>query len=200
MREWFQAQGIDPKSVKSARVVGGGGKDPLDMTRDEHKRARVGGRALDAADKWFVGFESHWKRVQSLEDDPDWRAVLAYEVDTEVCLVLLLRLRRAAVLLRDHVAGCEGLVEAVEAFDSSLPHLKHLRDTAEHFDDYARGEGYQEPKDGIGRQYKVPDSGAPVVRRYARALDLDEAIKAARDLYEEMYQVATCKPPALLDR
>ena len=169
------------------------------MTVEEFERAAIGGRALDVADTWFAGLEQQYRRsCTRLPEDASLRDVLAHTADVELSLVLLLRLRRAAVLVRKHVEGCEGLESAIRAFDTAVPDLKHLRDTDEHFDDYILGKGRHKPKAGAGRAYTYPPNGPPIIHRGQRSVDLGGAVKAARDLYERIYQVAMGRRPYLL--
>jgi len=198
MEEFFRSKGMNPRDVKFGRIVSAETKSPFQMTMKEFRLAAIGGRALDHADKWFVGFETHCERVAEPSGDPTLRDILLSMADIEIALVHLLRLRRAAVILQDHVEGCEGLSDAVAAFDARLPSLKHLRDTEEHFDDYILGRGRQEPSSGVARAYEQLPQGLPSVQRSERRLHLDDAVDAARDLYRDMYLVATGTEPFFL--
>ena len=199
VRDAFRAQGLDLSLIKFGRLVGNGSDDPLGMTLEEFRRAAIGGRALDALDHNFIGFEQQYQRVcKPLSDEPSLKDLHAYMVDLETSLVFLMRLRRAAVLLMRNIESGASLVPAIERFDTALPDLKHLRDTAEHFDDYILGKGRHKPKSGAGRQYGLPGKGAPVISRDDRRVDLGVASGAARELYKEIY-AAVGHHPHLLD-
>jgi len=133
----LRARGLDPRLVKFGRLVGRDTGDPLRMTVEEFNRAAIGGRALDAADMWFTGLEQQYRRsCTPLSEDASLRDILGHMADVELSFILLLRLPRAAVLVRKHVERGEDLECAIQAFDTAVPNLTHLRDTQEHFDDY----------------------------------------------------------------
>lgn len=200
MEDFLRARGLDPKLVRFGRLVPHD-DDPLQLTVEEFRRAEIGGRALDLADCWFAGLQQQHRRLREPRpvEDATLSDMLAHLADAELTLVLLMRLRRAANLIRKHAEGCGRLEVAIRAFDKSVPHLQHLRDTHEHFDDYTIGRGRQRPKQGVSRAYIIGD-GAPQIHRGQRMVDLEKAIKAARKLYTEMHRVAAGKPPALLKR
>ena len=107
------------------------------MTVEQFQRAAIGGRALDAADLCFIGLEQQVERsCQTPSDEASLKDILAHMADVELSLVLLLRLRRAATLIREHVENCQRLEDAIGAFNAAVPDLAHLRNTQEHFDDY----------------------------------------------------------------
>lgn len=62
------------------------------------------------------------------------------QADCYLFLVALRDVRRAAALV-GRQSGLQAVSDAVEAFDSEMPHVTNLRDVLEHFDDYAIGEG-----------------------------------------------------------
>ncbi len=200
VEEDLRARGLDPEFVKFGRLVGKDLPSPLDMTVSQFKLASIGGRALDAADTLFCGLEQQLTRMcEPPPEDEQLSDVLKQISDAEVTLVLLLRFRRAAVLIRMHVPGCDRLEEAIAAFDAAVPDLKHLRDTWEHFDDYILGKGRHEPPRGTGRSYTYRHGDAPIVQRYDRTVDLGKTIRVARHLYEQMYEVAVGHRPHLLE-
>lgn len=196
VEDMIRGRGLDPQLVKFGRLVGPGSDDPLRMTLEDFDRAAIGGRALDAADLWFTALEQQYRRSSTpLPWDANLRDVLSHMADAELSLVPLLRLRRAAVLFSKHVEGCEGLEHAIHAFDASVPHLKHLRDTQEHFDDYILGNGRHKPRKDSGGRYEYSSTGSPpVIYRGQRSVDLGIALKAARELYGQIYHAIGRQP------
>lgn len=189
MEQFFRLQGVDPKLIKFGRLVRPRKRNPLHLLVSEFEEALIGGRALDSADTFFVGLELQYRRTLGVGKDTDTlRDIVEQGVDIELFLVLLMRLRRAAVLVANHVPGTQGLTAAVNDFDAALPNLKYLRDTEEHFDDYVLGRGRHSPAQRAGRAYTQRTNAAPIVHRSGRDLDLDEAMIAARALYEKMYE------------
>lgn len=184
VEEDLRARGIDPKFVKFGRLVGRNLPKTLEMTV---QRAAIGGRALDTADTLYVGIEQQLARLSAVRPDDSLQDVLAYGADVDLALVLLLRLRRAAVLIKTHVEGGDRLKDAIAAFDSAVPDLKQLRDIYEHFDDYILGKGHQKPGSGIGRSISYKPGNAPVIARGQQSVDLSVGLIAARRLYEEIY-------------
>ncbi len=198
VEEELRARGIEPRMVKFGRLVRRSQGSTLKMTVEEFQRAAIGGRALDAADLCFIGLEQQVERsCQTPSDEASPKDILAHMADVELSPVLLLRLRRAATLIREHVENCQRLEDAIGAFNAAVPDLAHLRNTQEHFDDYILGRGRDEPKSGAGRAYFYPLAGPPTVERSGRSVDLGVALKAARELYEQIYRIATGEAPHL---
>lgn len=200
LEELIRASGQDPALIKFGRLVGRDLPSPFQMTLAQLERAAVGGRALDVADTLYCGLEQQFARISgSGPAEPELlRDLLAQVADAELTLVLLLRLRRAAVLIRTHVEGGDALETAITRFDSAVPDLKHLRDTYEHFDDYILGKGRHKPKSGTGRSYSYQSGGPPTIWRGDRSVNLSAAVAAARDLYEQIYKATVGERPHLL--
>ncbi len=75
------------------------------------------------------------------EVDGDDIFIMKPIADFEFLAVALVRFRRAASLA-SKVAKLKTVMDrAIAEFDAAIPDLKTLRDVAEHFDDYAVGEG-----------------------------------------------------------
>ena len=102
--------------------------------------------------------------------------------DLELCLVALVRFRRAFVLLRDlHPELPDS--PFLRRFDEAAPDLAYVRDVAEHWDAYARGAGRKPPKEQRGRQYKWGKDGV-VVYAGDKSVNVTRAVEAARAIVE----------------
>jgi hypothetical protein len=88
---------------------------------------------------------------------------------------------RAAALAANVDRIADDMRAALDAFDAALPMLKTMRDTAEHFDDYALDRGR---KDDVSRKsLEVGVVGATTFQWLGMELDSDKALDAAQRLF-----------------
>lgn len=95
-------------------------------------------RRLSNIAVWTVEMQSN--RLKRNESE-DAKFTFRFWADLQFLIVALSRLRRAAQLAADVPELKIRVEQAIDAFDSSMPDLKKMRNVAEHIDDYARGKG-----------------------------------------------------------
>jgi hypothetical protein len=104
-----------------------------DSTAVYERARRLANQAL-----WTIDLQ---RRRLSSDEPEDDKFVLRKWSDFHFLIVALTRLRRAAELAAKVPVMSERMREALEIFDSTVPHLKKMRDVAEHIDDYAVDRG-----------------------------------------------------------
>jgi hypothetical protein len=113
--------------------------------------------------------------------------------DLELCLVALVRFRRAFVLLSDlHPDLPES--PFLRRFDEASSGLRTLRDVAEHWDEYARGAGRVSPEQQRGRRYQWGPDGV-VVHGGGRSVNVTRAVEAARAIVDWLADALNYSPP-----
>jgi hypothetical protein len=104
--------------------------------------------------------------------------------DFDFLVVSLTRLRRAAQLAASIPEVQPSLAAAIREFDAALPHLKRMRDVAEHIDDYAVDRG----RDGnIARQsleVSLMSEDGSMLKWLGGELSTHEALRASQRLFE----------------
>lgn len=130
------------------------------------------------------------RRLTSVEpEDSDF--LFRKWADFEFLVVALSRLRRAAALAARVPEIASRLTSAIARFDSSLPHLKTMRDVAEHFDDYALDRGR---KSEIHRQ-QLEVSGMSMdgatLEWLGGSLNIEQASAASDSLFAEIKEAAS---------
>jgi hypothetical protein len=83
---------------------------------------------------WTIDLQ---RRRLNSEEPEDTEFILRKWSDFHFLIVALTRLRRAAELAAKVPTISEQMRAALKIFDAALPHLKKMRDVAEHIDDYA---------------------------------------------------------------
>lgn len=141
--------------------------------------------------------------------DPRSGPVGSRQVDARLLVVALAqtlnaeRLEQHALLQlgADPAIGLQ-LAAARERFLSAVPGIQEMRNALVHFDDWARGEGRGRQRaakaagtsqrdvarDSWGFAY---DARARCIRLGLAHIDVDTAVRAARDLYRAIYAAAT---------
>jgi hypothetical protein len=104
------------------------------------KGAVIYERARRLANKSLWAIDLQCRRLNSTEAE-DTEFVFRKWTDFDFLIVSLTRLRRAAQLAASVPEVHSPLSVALGEFDRSLPHLKKMRDVAEHIDDYAKDIG-----------------------------------------------------------
>lgn len=117
------------------------------------------------------------RRLKSKEPE-DAEFLFRRWYDFHFLIVALTRCRRAALLAAHVKSIAEAIRAALEEFDTALPSLKVMRDTAEHVDDYALDHGRD---DEIVRQsLEVAVVGENSIEWLGHRLDVDVALAAAQ--------------------
>jgi hypothetical protein len=104
-----------------------------DGTATYERARRLANQAL-----WAVDLQ---RRRLNSEEPEDAKFTLRQWSDFHFLIVALTRLRRAAELAAKVPVISERMHAALKTFDAALPHLKKMRDVAEHIDDYAVDSG-----------------------------------------------------------
>jgi len=140
-------------------------------------------RRLANLSLWAIDLQCRRLRSSEPEDD---RFVLRKWTDFDFLIVALTRLRRAAKLAAKVPEIKTEVSAALREFDSILPHLKKMRDVAEHIDDYALE---------LGKEASIERGSLEVSSLYEREngivlewlgnqLNADEALNASRRLFD----------------
>ncbi len=112
------------------------------------------------------------------------RTVVEHLTDIDLFIVVLYRLLRLAEWAALAPFATDELRREVAAFKKSVPHLREMRDTQEHFDDYGGGVGKRqragEPQLGWG--YSASTTGG-IVSYGDFTLDIGAATRAANGLH-----------------
>jgi hypothetical protein len=97
-------------------------------------------RARRLANQALSTVDLQRRRLNSKEPE-DAKFIFRRWSDFDFLVVALTRLRRAAELAAKVPSISKRIRSALKAFDAALPHLKEMRDVAEHIDDYAIDSG-----------------------------------------------------------
>jgi hypothetical protein len=104
-------------------------------------------------------------------------------------------LRRAAKLAASIPETQSSVGTALKEFDAALPHLKRMRDIAEHIDEYAVDQGRQR---SVVRQSlevsSMSDHGSTLEWLGGR-LNSHEALQASQRLFEVIKEASRAFPP-----
>jgi hypothetical protein len=127
---------------------------------------------------WTVALQC--RRLKTPEPE-DGEFLFRRWADFQFLIVALARCRRAAVLAGHIDEIADEMRIALEAFDAALPMLKTMRDTAEHFDDYAMERGRNQ--DVSRKSLEVGVVGEKIFQWLGYELDADKALVAAQLLF-----------------
>jgi hypothetical protein len=132
---------------------------------------------------WTISLQR--RRLKSHEPEDD-QFLFRRWADFQFLIVALTRLRRAATLTANLPGLKTSIQNALKDFDSKLPMLKNMRDTAEHFDDYALDKGRNR---SIKRgSLEVGAIGESDFEWLGYKLNADTAASAAQQLFKEIQQ------------
>jgi hypothetical protein len=137
---------------------------------------------------WSI--ELQCRRLESVEPE-DAEFVLRRWADFDFLVVALTRLRRATGLAAKIPQLQAPLGTALGQFDKALPHLKKMRDVAEHFDDYAVDQGRQK---GVARQaleVSTVEADGPTLSWLQSRLNPREASQASRALFAALKEASS---------
>lgn len=135
---------------------------------------------------WTVDLQC--RRLNSDEPEDD-RFILRKWSDFHFLIVALTRLRRASELAAKVPAINEGIRAALQTFDATLPHLKKMRDVAEHIDDYAVDSGKDR---SISRKsLEVGSSDGETWEWLGFEIDTNNALSASIALFEALKDCAS---------
>lgn len=127
---------------------------------------------------WTVALQH--RRLRTTEPE-DGEFLFRRWADFQFLIVALTRCRRAAVLATKVARIEDSMKAAIQAFDAALPMLKNMRDVAEHFDDYAVDEGWNQKVSRSSLEVGV--FGEKAFEWLGYRLDADEALEAAQKLF-----------------
>lgn len=146
----------------------------IDPAATYERARRLGNLAL-----WTVDLQH--RRINSVEPEDD-KFVLRRWSDFHFLIVALTRLRRAAQLASKVPQIRPEMEIALRKFDAALPHLKKMRDVAEHIDDYALDSGKDR---SISRKsLEVGSSDDETWTWLGFEIDTDKALSIAADLFD----------------
>jgi hypothetical protein len=80
----------------------------------------------------------------------------------------------------------DGLRDAVATYKAQIPHLVEIRDSLEHFDEYASGTGKRQLAGEVPGGYGYGVGGSITYGQFV--INLGEAVSAARDLHRALRQ------------
>jgi hypothetical protein len=134
------------------------------------------------------------RRLTSIEPE-DGQFLFRKWADFGFLIVALSRLRRAAALATRAPEVQSRITDALALFDAALPHLKTMRDVAEHIDDYARDRGRRTEINR--RQLEVSEmsiDGTTFIW-LGGSLNIEDASTAADNLFSEIKEAASAFSP-----
>lgn len=125
------------------------------------------------------------------EPDPDgWaRQMIQRATDLDLLVVLLHRFQRFAELV-NRTWSSGRLVESLDAFAAAAPHLKEIRDTQEHWDEYRLGVGRRQRAGELegGWGYGLGQAGGSVTYGEYH-LHIAAAVEAAHDVHRAIREL-----------
>jgi hypothetical protein len=160
--------------------------------RDERRKAIKGpsdaatyerARKLANIAMWTIALQR--RRLKTREPE-DGEFLFRRWADFQFLIVALTRLRRAATLSTKVPELKAAMQNALKSFDSQLPMLKNMRDTAEHFDDYALDKGRNRSIERGSLEMGV--IGETEFEWLGYKLNADSAASAAQQLFKEIQQ------------
>jgi hypothetical protein len=132
---------------------------------------------------WAINLQCRRLRSSEPEDDS---FVLRKWVDFDFLIVALTRFRRAAKIAANIPEIHSEVATALKEFDSALPHLKKMRDVAEHIDDYAIEQGREASVErGLLEVSSLNDGEDGLILGWlGHQLNADKALSASRKLFD----------------
>lgn len=145
-------------------------------------------RRLANVSLWAISLQC--RRLRSLEPEDDG-FVFRKWVDFDFLIVALTRFRRAVKLAANIPEIQSEIATALKQFDSALPHLKKMRDVAEHIDDYAIEKGkVTSVERGLLEVSSLGDGGEGLVLEWlGHELNADKALSASGKLFDTIRKV-----------
>ena len=153
---------------------------PVDAATYERAR-RLANQAL-----WTIDIQR--RRLNSVEPE-DEKFVLRKWSDFHFLIVALTRLRRAAELAAKVPSIRANMRNALKTFDTALPHLKKMRDVAEHIDDYAVDSG--KDKDINRKSLEIGSCDGETWSWLGFGLNVDETLSASVTLFEALKECSS---------
>lgn len=129
------------------------------------------------------------RRRLSTEEPEDAKFPLRARVDFDLFVVALSRLRRAAVLALKVGSIKPKMKDALGKFDAAVPHLKTMRDVAEHIDDYAIDSGRDSTISR--RELEVSIRTGDTWEWLGHTIEVEKAFVAAVHLFEALKACAS---------
>jgi hypothetical protein len=147
-------------------------------------------RRLANMSLWAINLQCRRLRSSEPEDDD---FVFRKWADFDFLIVALTRFRRAAKLAANISEIQLEVSVALKEFDSALPHLKKMRDVAEHIDDYAIDRGREPSVNRYALEVSSfsDDDDRLVLEWLEHQLNADEALKASQKLFDTIRKVST---------
>jgi hypothetical protein len=133
----------------------------------------------------------NYRLVSELPEDEEFFAAAGFrrEVDLQLFLVLVARLRRMAGLIAD-LTSDELFAQDLAEFDQRFPAARHMRNVSEHLEDYIAGTGRRQDLvcDGsLGvRSWNTSADGGIVFAWAGKTVDLGDLQEAAENLYRSL--------------
>ena len=147
-----------------------------DNTATYERARRLANQAL-----WTIDLQR--RRLNSIEPEDD-KFVLRKWSDFYFLVLALTRLRRAAELAAKVPPVSQNMRVALIAFDSALPHVKKMRDVAEHVDDYAVDKGRD--KSISRKDLEVSSCDGETWQWLGFEMNVGEALSASNRLFESL--------------
>lgn len=150
------------------------------MAKDKPSAGAIVERAFSLANEAMFTVELQVRRLHSTEPEDDVFIFRPW-ADFRFLIVALVSLQNAARTFRK--ANGVSVDKALDAFDAALPNLRKLRDVAEHIDEYAVDSSKRFHKEIERRSIAVGGWDGRVFSWFGGALDVDQALEAARALF-----------------
>jgi hypothetical protein len=146
-------------------------------------------RAKRLANLSLCAIDLQCRRLSSSEPE-DSVFIFRKWADFDFLTVALTRLRRAAKLAAGIPELQVSLGAALAEFDAALPHLKRMRDVAEHIDDYAVDRGRERSIARQSLEVSFMSNDDSTIEWLGARLNSQEALKASQRLFEAIKEAS----------
>jgi hypothetical protein len=114
--------------------------------------------------------------------------------DFDFLIVALTRLRRAAKLAASIPEIQPAVSAALKEFDAALPHLKKLRNVAEHVDEHAVDHGRERSIKRQALEVSSLSMDGSTLEWLGHKLNSDDALKAGQKLFDAIREASAVFP------
>lgn len=111
-------------------------------------------------------------------------------VDVQFFVIELWRLRGAVKTARVVQDLTTEIDKAIRKFDQAVPNLKKMRNTYAHADDYISDDPRKRDKTINAGEIRVGELSGPIYHWIGAELNLDEALRAAKELFATLRRVS----------
>jgi hypothetical protein len=148
-------------------------------------------RRLANVQMWTIALQC--RRLRSSEPE-DKEFKLRKWADFDMLVVALTRLRRIAKLASSVPDIRASMNQAIQEFDSAIPHIKRFRDVAEHVDEYAVDSGRSRSVSRKDFETSTLSTRGPTLHWLGHMLNATTAYKASLKLFSAIQKASSAFP------